>query len=343
MLSQYFKTLVDSAQKMATSQLNNSSLGPLQTVNHTNSFESQLQHGLYVPFSELTINHVGWSYRQSPVMVYGVQPNEHTLHLTACHSILKHTPNWVWITTHHAQQSLNHCEHCFTKISPQDFTYTSQNQDKERQPIDNKKAFSFLHHVQVHSHEYFNTQKIKLWQPGYPLENLPSVIDNKNGKSADIIDYEQCQNCTWKLPLDSNYSIPKEQRLSMGCDQMYCLLCMGERIHKALIIPAALRWKALQARFHYFNGVCTNWAHVQFHIDKSWHPLIKVVRQQGINLPCLYEPITCEGYVTLISPLVWKDQKRAILPDLYDDRIQLPKDWDFWHYKQVYASFRGQN
>lgn len=339
MLSQYFKTLVESAQNMATSHESNQSLQPHEAVSHENCFESQLQHGLYVPFSELTVNHIGWSYRQSPVMVYGVQPDEGTLHLTNCSHILNNPPQWIWVTTSHTQHTLNECELCFTEINPQVFKHENQDQPKGDLQNESLPWFNFLNHVQTHSHEYFNTQNIKLWQPGSPLENLPDVIKT-NTTSADVIDYEQCQNCTWKLPLNSSYAFVKEQRHKMGCDDMYCILCMGAHVHKALIVPATLRWKALQARYHYFNGVCNNWAHVQFHIDKSWHPLIKKVRQQGINLPSLYEPITCEGYVTLNCPLVWKDQKRAILPDQYDNRIQLPKDWDFWRYAQVYASFQ---
>ncbi len=328
---------MDSAQKIASSQVNDRHDLALQPTVKADSFESQLQQGLYIPFSELTTHKAGWSYRQSPVMVHGLTTNENKLHLTTCNSTLSHSQHWVWITTDHTQQTLQQCEDCLSKTNYKGFKNSTADQRKDIQ-----QHFTFLEYVQEHCHEYFSTQKIKLWQPGKLLENLPILVPKDKDDAVDIIDYEQCQNCTWKLPLNSNYSFSKEQRHSIGCDDAYCILCMGDNINRALIIPDQLRWKALQARYHYFDGVSTNWAHVQFHIDKSWHPLIEVMRQQGINLPNLYQPITCEGYVTLISPLVWKDQKRAILPDQYDDRIQLPNDWDFWHYTQVYASFTGQ-
>ena len=346
MLNQYFEPLIESAKKIVTDHQADFQANHATDDTNLPSFEFQLQQGLYVPLSNLERNKVGWSYRKSPVMIYGLTDNQtaSTVHVSSFCQSLQKTDQWVWVSTdkNKAQQNdLAWCDDCFKQLNHQH--YNQANNEKKEEI---KETFSFLNFVQLHAHEYFNQQKLKLWQPGLPLIALPPFkqeptldLTKEQEQEPEQDTLHNCHLCTWQVDSYSPYLITGQQATDLGCNDSYCILCMGEHLDYALIIPQTLRWKALQERFHYFNQTCENWAHVRFHIDKSWHPLIEVMRQQGIAQPNLYHSISCEGYVNLVAPLVWKERKRAILPDHYNPNIQLPKDWDFWSYSQVLASF----
>ncbi len=333
-MMKYFKEIFDSANRMSNKQKQDSATVEL---NQTRSFESQLRSGLYVALSQLKNNAIGWTYRQSPVMLYAVsgQSNavKNSVHLTRCCDALKKPQQWAWAATDKSQLCStnnavenNWCKNCFEQLDYQGYKSASEQQ---KQHI--IAQFNFTKFVKTHSHHYFSTHTSKLWHAGEPLKELPS-------KPAGVVDIIQCQHCTWKLPASSDYILVTQQIESLGCENDYCLLCVAEHIDEVLIIPEAKRWAALQARFHYFNRVSSNWAHAHFHMDPSWHPLLKAIRQQGLALPILYCPIESDEYISQTAPLAWPDKKRAIMADNYDENTTLPPDWDIWRYSQVLKS-----
>lgn len=340
MLNQYFKPLIKSAQEI--SRHSNKDLsrknphGPIKAP----SFEAQLQKGLFVPISQLQRNQIGWSYRKSPVMIYGIGKNIKEVHISRSCPVIQQESQWAWVGSdinQTQQDNLVWCEDCLKSLNYQQYSHLS-NEDKKVI----KENFSFLKLVQQHAHEYFNSSKLKLWKPGESLIALPEESQQDNQEEDQEEDSTQsCQLCTWSLPSHSRFLITGQQAQEFGCNQSHCILCMQEQLDFPLVIPIKLRWQALQARFDYFNGICENWAQLRFHIDKSWHPLIDIMRQQGIARPSLYQAITCEGYITMVATIVWKERKRAILPDGFDTNIQLPNDWDFWSYSQVLDSFKA--
>jgi hypothetical protein len=112
---------------------------------------------------------------------------------------------------------------------------------------------------------------------------------------------------------------------------------MQTHTEKVLILPEDLRWQALQQRYHYFNGVCQNWAHLRLHLDITWHPLIDALQKNGVELPTPYHLLYRGHRPELLAPLAWVDKKRAIVTDGKNtDGVE--DDWSIITYSELLNS-----
>lgn len=328
MLKQHFKAIQAYAEKMAfghkaeIKNTQNQSLDNQSTKTPVLGFDQELVHGLYTPLSQLFRNNVGWNYRNIPVIIYKPLSESNALHFSSHCPELEHKHEWFWVSSTHKNMPDAGYEWC-----PKCLQLAGLNNDN---------TLDFIDYIKSNTHHYFHEKNMSLWSAGQPISEIKSPLLEYTGD--DDYEYFQCHNCTWKLQADSPYLLTTNQCSGSDNDNLYyCIHCMQPHIQNVLIIPEEIRWEALEQRYNYFNNVCKNWAHLKFHLDTSWHPLINALQEKGIELPTPYHRLYQGHRVVLFAPIAWIDKKRAIVSHK-EESASIEDDWNIITYAEVLKS-----
>lgn len=338
MLKQHFNAIREYAEKMISGTKPEIKHGANFSAekNSVNSdpisFEQQLNTGLYTPISQLFKNKVGWCYRSVPVVLYWQNEHANKIHFSSdCGELNTQSQHqWLWVKSLESNNADNHvpnvqdewCSQCLLTAG------FPPNHD-----------LNFIDFVKQNSHHYFHEKSLKLWSPGQAITSL-ICVPAEHDIADDEYEYKkrQCHHCTWQLPEDSPYFISNKRFPALADDgQHYCLLCIQAHAKPVVAIPEAFRWKALQQRYDYFNGICKNWSHLKLHIDISWHPLINALQQKGIEMPQPYHSLYQGQRFIALAPLVWKDKKRAVV--MSKEHLEgIDNDWNIITYAELLNS-----
>lgn len=328
MLKQHFKAIKAYAEKMAfgdKAEINNThshSLDNQTAEMHAVGFDQELVYGLYTPLSQLVKNDVGWNYRKVPVIIHKPLSESSILHFSSHCPELKQKHEWFWVRSTHKEVPDTNYEWCSKCLLSAE--------------LDADHTFDFIDFIKANTHYYFHEKSMHLWSPGQALTKLkPAILENDGDEEHE---YVPCHNCTWKLQTSSPFLLTTHQCLESKNDNLnFCILCMQAQTQNALIIPETLRWEALEQRYNYFNNVCKNWAHLRFHLDTSWHPLINALQVKGIELPTPYHRLYQGQSLALFAPLAWVDKKRVIVSNR-EEHYSIDDDWNIITYSEVLKS-----
>lgn len=315
MPKQYFKTIREYADRMSFGADNKPMHKPVYSLEVQSkdvsaiSFDQQLAKGLYTPISQLVKNKVGWCYRSIPVVIYKHPEQQNKIHISSDCPILNNDNSWVWVSSSNqicGSSKYQLCEFCIEALKHSGLQTNNVQAQEE--------SFDFIGFIKRNSHYYFHEGNIhqsgiNLWKAGEPISKSKSIY------AAEGLHKLACTTCTWELPDNAPYWVFSKEYSEEDEIQPYCMLCAQAHTQQVLILPENLRWNALQERYHYFQGVSENWAHLRLHLDVTWYPLIDALKRRGVELPRPYYPIYYGQRITLLTTLAWPDKNRAVIAD----------------------------
>lgn len=329
MFKQHFKALEEYTRGFNLNKPNK----PRAYEHVPNLFEKQLTSGLHVELRHLSKNLTGWTYRQSPVFIYGLKQDPSIAHISSSCLQLQNLNQWGWVSSDiHAshQPKLHWCQECINllKHHPSGLNLQALENIEVNQKV-------FTNTVQHASFDYFQSKQLESWRPGEPKKTIkPAPME-----ADEELPVIQCDHCTWKLPADSRFLFRGDQFGHLTTQANLCLCCISDQGFDCISVPEPLRWTALQARYSAFNGICENWVHLGLHLDKTWHPLVHLLKQRGISLPTPYYPVYERPTRNLIATLAWPNKRQAIIPDL-ENKDSFPDDWNVMTYSEIMGSLK---